>query len=339
MTLPTLFRYVAIVSTGFCLSLSACGQGDQQPVPQALTNTPHRATTSHSKRQNLAYVSDESDALVYVVNLATGTIVKTVLLGGSPNGLTVANGNVWVANNMPGGGVFRINTTTYVVAMLNENGGPATVAFSKNTATVYALDYFAHTVTAINATTGQTLAVIADAGALPQQFDLDAVNKRLYEVPTDGTLKVIDTTTNTIVATMQLGTGYGGNGVVLSPDGSRAYVAVSNYGVVVLDTASGTPVATLLGCPSPDRMARSSDGSQIYAFCDDGTVDSFNASALTLTKMLSLDPGHVFGRLATSNDGTTLYVPSNSNKVFVLDAGTLNVLQTISVTNPQAIAL
>jgi DNA-binding beta-propeller fold protein YncE len=127
------------------------------------------------------------------------------------------------------------------------------------------------------------------------------------------------------------------NNLILSPDGSLLYLAANP--VEVMDTTSDSIIATIPTNCVPDRMARSSDGSQVYGFCSDGTVQVYNAASRTLTKTVPLDPGAVFGRLAASSDGKTLYVPSSSNKIFVLDADTLNLIQTILVKNPQAITV
>ena len=77
-------------------------------------------------------------------------------------------------------------------------------------------------------------------GAPPAQ----AVPNRAY-VPNNlaNTVSVIDTTTNTVVAT--IGVGDAPVGVAVSPDGTRAYVTNFNSDTVsVIDTATNTVVDT-----------------------------------------------------------------------------------------------
>jgi YVTN family beta-propeller protein len=58
------------------------------------------------------------------------------------------------------------------------------------------------------------------------------------------TVSVIDTVTNTVVATIPVGTNP--HGVAVSPDGSKVYVTNTNgYTVSVIATATNTVVATI----------------------------------------------------------------------------------------------
>jgi len=63
------------------------------------------------------------------------------------------------------------------------------------------------------------------------------------------TVSVIDTATNTVVATVPVGLGFP-NGVAVTPDGKHAYVAIGTPSLVpssvsVIDTATNTVVATV----------------------------------------------------------------------------------------------
>lgn len=62
----------------------------------------------------------------------------------------------------------------------------------------------------------------------------------------DGTVSVIDTATNTVTATIPVGSSSEPFGVAVTPDGSKVYVA--DYGgdtVSVIDAASNTVTATI----------------------------------------------------------------------------------------------
>ena len=78
----------------------------------------------------------------------------------------------------------------------------------------------------------------------------------------DFIVSVIDTTTNTVVATVPL---KGTAGVAIKPDGTRAYVTSPGEGTVsVIDTTGNTVVATIsLGTDqNPFRVAITPDGTQ-----------------------------------------------------------------------------
>src|SRR3989304_24158 len=75
------------------------------------------------------------------------------------------------------------------------------------------------------------------------------------------TVSVIDTATNTVVATVAVGTNP--LGVAITPDGARAYVTNSGGGansVSVIDTATNTVVATVGVGSSPFGVAITPDG-------------------------------------------------------------------------------
>ena len=59
----------------------------------------------------------------------------------------------------------------------------------------------------------------------------------------DNTVSVIDTATNTVVATVPVGVNP--SGIAITPDGTRAYVATELGTVSVIDTATNTVVATI----------------------------------------------------------------------------------------------
>src|SRR5258706_4787745 len=86
------------------------------------------------------------------------------------------------------------------------------------------------------------------------------------------TVSVMDTGTDTVIATIPVGvTPFG---VAVSPDGSKVYVAnISSNTVSVIDTATNTVSATItVGPPPPDicapicdmAVAGSPDGSKVY---------------------------------------------------------------------------
>ena len=79
----------------------------------------------------------------------------------------------------------------------------------------------------------------------------------------DGTLSVIDTATNTVVATVPVGSAPAGGR--FSPTGTRFYVANSGDNTVsVVDTVNNSVVGTLAVGTSPIDVAVTPSGTRLY---------------------------------------------------------------------------
>jgi YVTN family beta-propeller protein len=84
----------------------------------------------------------------------------------------------------------------------------------------------------------------------------------------DNTVSVIDTATDTVIATIPVGDRP--YGVAVTPDGSKVYVANQGFNprfvstVSVIDAATNTVSATIRGGRDPIGVAVSPDGSKVY---------------------------------------------------------------------------
>jgi len=95
---------------------------------------------------------------------------------------------------------------------------------------------------------------------------------------TSDTVSVIDTDTNTVIATIPVGDGP--MGVALTPDGTRAYVTNSNNDTVsVIDTADKTVITTIPVGDGPRGVAFTSDGQRVYVTNE--LADSVSAISVT----------------------------------------------------------
>src|SRR5262245_12158139 len=102
----------------------------------------------------------------------------------------------------------------------------------------------------------------------------------------DNTVSVIDTTSNTVAATIPVGSGAGG--VAVTPDGSTVYVANQGDNTVsVIDTTSNTVAATIPVGNEPFGVAVTPDGSTVYvANFIDNTVSVIATASNTVTAMI-----------------------------------------------------
>ena len=148
-----------------------------------------------------------------------------------------------------------------------------------------------------------------------------------YVVNADGTVSVVDTSTNTITATIAIGALPGG--VSFSPDGTRAYVANrGDSSISVIDTASNTVVATVALAPDsfPLYPAVTPDGKFLYvAEVFSGNVEVVSAAANSV--VASIPVGGFPCSVAITPDGAHGYVSNGIDFVSVIDIAT----NTISV--------
>jgi len=174
-------------------------------------------------------------------------------------------------------------------------------------------------------------------------------------------VSVIDTATNTVIATIPVGIGQ--NGVAVTPDGSKVYVANVNVPFVsVIDTATNTVIATIpVGGLSPFGVAVTPDGSKVYV-TDSGSNNVFVIDTATNAVIGSPIPVGLFPfgvavtpdgdrhagkdekeaqhgeaerdrhRRAGEHEGGKVYVANRDNdNVSVIDTATNTVIATIPV--------
>ncbi len=87
----------------------------------------------------------------------------------------------------------------------------------------------------------------------------------------EDTVSVIDTATNNIIATVDVGSSP--TGIAVSPDGTKVYV--TNYDdntTSVIDTATNNVIATVNVGAGPMGVAVSPDGKKVYVTNYDATL-------------------------------------------------------------------
>jgi YVTN family beta-propeller protein len=167
------------------------------------------------------------------------------------------------------------------------------------------------------------------------------ISKPLAYVPNygDDTLSVIDTGSNTIKATIPVGTNPGGAAV--SPAGN--YVYVTNYGsnnVSVIDMSTNGVASTIAVGSNPVGVALNPVGSVAYVANYNGnSVSVINTS--TNSVVATVPTGTNPAGAAINPAGTYVYVANyGSNSVSVIDTGTNSAVATIPVgSNPNGIAV
>lgn len=159
----------------------------------------------------------------------------------------------------------------------------------------------------------------------------------------EDTLSVIDTTTDEVVATVQL-SGFP-FGVVVSPDGERAYVA--NYFAIgaaeslvsVIDARTATEIATIPVGLQPRGIAISADGKTLFvANATSGAVSIVDTEALVETVRVPTGAGATVA--IPSPDGSAVYVTNqNEDTISRIDLSDLSVLTVPSGDQPSGLAV
>lgn len=138
-------------------------------------------------------------------------------------------------------------------------------------------------------------------------------------------VSVIDTSTNTVVATPAVGNGP--FGVAVNPTGTRVYITNLNGGTVsVLDTSSNTVIATITVGENPYGITVTPNGSRVYvANWLSNTVSAIDTNTNTVTATIPVGAGP-FG-IDVNPAGSCVYVTNNAiDTLSVIDTSTNTVI-------------
>ena len=163
---------------------------------------------------------------------------------------------------------------------------------------------------------------------------------RAYVTRYPNTVSVIDTATNTLIG-KPIPVGLDPNGVVVTPNGARVYVANTDDNTVsVIDTSTNTVVGQPIRVgKGPEALAVSPDGSRVYVGNSiDGTVNVIDTAAnAVLGDAIVIDNRRTWNtiHLAVSPDGSRLYVthfedPDLHSYVSVVDTATNTVVADVA---------
>lgn len=143
------------------------------------------------------------------------------------------------------------------------------------------------------------------------------------------TVSVIDTANNSVVATIELGsTAFD---VAITPDGTRAYVAINAANrVAVIDTETNTVLTNIDVSPGggPKGIAITPDGTRAYVTKGEDTVAVIDIVTNTVVDRINIGDRRPHGVAITPN-GAFAYVANQFNDVTVIDTATNTVVATV----------
>jgi YVTN family beta-propeller protein len=142
------------------------------------------------------------------------------------------------------------------------------------------------------------------------------------------TVSVINTATNLVVSNIKVG--IEPQGVAVSPDGTKVYVAAGGV-VQEINTENNTVVANVSVGSNPQGMAVSPDGSLVYvADFYSNTVSVINTGNNTVIASISVGSNPI--GVAVGPDGSKVYVSNQlSNTLSVINAASNTITSTIKV--------
>jgi YVTN family beta-propeller protein len=228
---------------------------------------------------------------------------------------------------------------------------PVSLAFSPNESRLYYTDIIRGAVSVIDTATNQVTTTIP-VGNNPQDVAVSSAGVVYVSIFAGDEVAVIDAGSLTVVDRIPVGNQP--RGVAFSPDGSRAYVAITGQpdpaGVAVIEVATGNVVDMVEGDLGPFGVAVAPDGT-VYVSNAIGrevvpgqptprqpTVSVIATPENEVVATIDVDTGPA--GLAVSPDGSEVYVANlNANLVTIIETSSNTAVDTVDVGSvPLAVA-
>jgi len=262
------------------------------------------SSSAFAKTNHHAYVANNVDGTVSVIDTRNNTVTATIGGFTSPYGLAVSpNGNLLYVRNAGTTNLSVVDTETNTVAATIDvgfdldNGGAAvsgpSVAFSRRGDRAYVAN------------------LIQD------------------------TLVVIDPDTSSVVKTLPLPAGFQPLAVAVSPEGDKVYVGGSG-GIMVVDVTGSAPIVNIVPTSVIFDLVITPDGKKLYgsnAAAGNQNLLVIDAGTNSLEDTIHLTPGLFVAGLAVAPDGRHVYVAalaSTTSTVTVLDTADNSIDTTIT---------
>ena len=329
------FRLSALALLGAALGAGACSSSaGTASRPQAVSV------------QINAYVANENNNTVSVIDTASNTITTTIPVGSIPISLVLTpNGaSLYVAN----GGSSTVSVvdpaTNTVVATVPVGNTPFATAVSPSGAFVYVANLRGNSVSVIDTATNTVVATVP-VGRNPEGVAITPDGAFAYVTNnSDNSVSVIDTATNTVVTTVPVGRLPGP--VAVSPDGTQVHVgrfiSPGVGGVDVIDTATNTVTTTVTVGNQPFGIAFTPNGAFAYVANFVGSsVSVIDTATATVVATIASGDARTPAGVAITPDGAFAYtVNFNSNNVSVIDTATNTIVALIpGLSGPGGIAI
>jgi len=284
-----------------------------------------------------AYVTDECNGTVAVIDIATNNVTAWVDMGDDSYGVAVnqAGTKVYVTTGW-GNYVSVIDTATNnVTATVPVGSYPYGVAVLPDGSKVYVANSGSNTVSVIDTATNNVTATVP-VERYPSGVAVSPDGSKVYVTNKgSGSVSVIGTATNKVKATVR---GLKGSfGVAVSPNGTKLYVTdgAKDGSLYVIDTSTNKVQIEVWVSSYPSGVAVSPDGSKVYVTSvvkypdDNGSLSVIDTATNTVTARITV--GFLPIGVAVTPDGAKIYVANwgGSGTVSVIDAATNTVTATV----------
>ena len=280
-----------------------------------------------------AYVTNEGDNSVSVINVSTNTVTATIPVGTYPAGVSVSqDGTKVYVTNQNDNTVSVINTATNTVsATITVGVNPQTLCVTPDGSKVYVSNQNDNTVSVINTAT-DTVSATIPVGGNPEGVSVSPDGSKVYVANVNSnTVSVINAFANTVSATITVGSHP--DATSMRPDGHYVYVTNQDDNTVsVINTATKTVSATISVGQGPDGITTSPNGTSVYVANYYGhTISVINTVTNTVSATIYVGTSP-YG-VSITPDGSLVYVAnwSSAGTVKVIDTFTDSVLATIIV--------
>lgn len=259
-----------------------------------------------------AYIADDTNDRVHVIDLSTKASIATVPVGDAPNTVVVnPSGTKVYVTNYISGTVSVIDTATNTVSATIAVGqypigitiNPAgTFAYVANSGSV------SNSIWKIDLATNLAVYTISVANT-PYKIAIDPTGSFAYVTRFDGgKVSIIDLSTDRVVDPL-ITVGSGPRGIAVSPTGTVALVSNGDAGTVsVIDLATKAVIGSPITVGSdPDAIVFNSTGT--FAYVANGssqTVSEINLATKAVTKTINV--GNTPLGIAIDSTDTNLYI-------------------------------
>jgi PQQ-dependent catabolism-associated beta-propeller protein len=297
-------------------------------------------------RGPLAYVTNERDGTVTIIDTSGDRVVETWRIGGRLRGVRLsADGRtVYVAASTPSGKnydarenhVAAIDTGSGEVVETYEVGtDPEQLAVLPDGSRLYASNEDAGTASVVDLKTGRTLATLV-AGIEPEGVRASPDGRWVYVTSeTSNTVSVIDTKSDSVASTFIVDARP--RDAAFSPDGTRAYVTTEIGRTLVVVDASAhkvlrtVPIQNSETGVKPMGVVVSPDGRRVYVATGRGnSVDVFDTNTFDL--VTRVHTGQRPWGLAVTPDGRKVYAACGGNDANRPGANEVTVIDTATNT-------
>ncbi len=283
-----------------------------------------------------AYLTDLNANTISVIDTATDTVIAQPDIGSNSYFAAgvLPNGNFAYIGAFNPTRVVVLDTLTHaVVATVPVDSQPQGIAALPDSSRIYVSNYNSDSVSVID-TASHT--VIATVPGIPRPYGIVASpdGAKVFVAGQGSSVAVIDTATNLVETTINVGAGAGAVTVDISPDGSTLYAIVFGPSeVAVIDTATLTVTNSFTFSGSFSRgVAVSADGARLYvAQRSSGQVMVLDAA--TGAEVVAIPVGTGPTGVAIDASGAKAYaVNSVDGSVSVIDTTSNTVVMTIPLT-------